>query len=317
MDMSAVAKLAHEQMNLADDIYRDTFFRAGRLLDVWELDEIEQKLPKRFRSTPLQIGVSSVNRFGSAKGDGGTSDYDFTTYGAMATVDCKLGNLLLGGGIGGWDMKVDAGKIGKAEAVSIGVNVYADWRFYDNFDWFAMGYFAHSMNTLKRNDSAGVVNTDYDGNLFGGMTGIRYNFKVNEVFYIKPFVGISATYNMVDGVNEAGGTENFNVKSKDYTSIKGLIGIEAVYKPTNNWYISGRVMYAHEFGDSKYDMSMAMLGWGNISYTGYKTNESSVIAGVGVGYQITDGWSAGVNYNAEWQSSKVNSNINVNVGYRF
>ena len=194
---------------------------------------------------------------------------------------------------------------------------WIDWNFLENYDWFATVYYAHSMNTLKRNDPAGVVNTKYDGNLIGGMTGLRYNIRLSDVLVLKPFVGISATHNMLDGVNESGGSSNFNVQAKDYTSIKGLCGLELAYQPISGWYLSGRVMYAHEFGDNKYDMSMAMLGWGNITYTGYKSNENSVIAGVGVGYQITDAWSAGINYNAEWQSSKINSNINVNVGFRF
>ncbi len=312
LDMGTIAKMAYEHTALAENVYQDTFFRAGRLNDTWRNNNIEN-----LKGAEIQVGVSSINRFGTAGASGGTSDYDFNTYGAMTTADSKLGALLVGGGVGGWTMEVDNGLAGKADSTSIAINFYVDWFFWDNFDWFTTVYYGASMNTLERNDASGVVNTDWDGNLIGTMTALRYNYNVADIVVLKPFIGMMFSYNMQDSLTEKGGTFNFASKSQEYTNVKGIVGMELAWSPLKALYFSGRVMYAHEFADNKYDLSMSMLGWGNVSYTGYKTSESSLIAGVGVGYQFTQAWSASINYNAEIRSSELNNNINLSVGYKF
>ena len=56
--------------------------------------------------------------------------------------------------------------------------------------------------------------------------------------------------------------------------------------------------------------SFEMIGWGHSHYRAYETDRSSVVAGIGVNYQLTKSWNIGVNYNAEVRSSELNNNIN-------
>ena len=44
--------------------------------------------------------------------------------------------------------------------------------------------------------------------------------------------------------------------------------------------------------------SFEMIGWGHSHYRAYETDRSSVVAGIGVNYQLTKSWNIGVNYNA-------------------
>lgn len=318
LDMSTVAKTAYENAALAEDIYWDTFFRAGRLMDTWqgEGDELHAKLPKRFRNSRMQsweVSVRTINRFGTAGGSTDGDEYDYNTYGGMAQVDKQLGDLLIGGGVGGWFSKTKDGAAGKADSDIIAVTLYADWDFGYNFDWFGEIYYGRAMNTLKKQGVSGDINADWDANLIGGFTAIRYNWKVADSFSIKPFVGVMLAYNMQDSLE----TDAAKVDSQDYTNCKGVVGVEAAWQPIKNLYLSGRVMYGYEFADCKYDVSTEMLGWGRASYTGYETSRSSVIAGVGVNYQFLTNWNVGVSYNAEIRSSKLNNNINASVGYKF
>lgn len=322
LDVSTVAKLAYESTALAEDIYLDSFFRAGRILDTWipTEDQIQGKLPERFQKSPsdhLEMSVRTINRFGTAGAKQSSGDFDYQTYGGMVNADKKLGKLLIGGGVGGWFSKIDNDAAGKAESDIIAVTAYVDWNFYDQFDWFTEVYYGHAMNTLKRNDSAGEINTDWDGNAIGGFTAIRYTYNILDTVAIKPFIGAMITYNMQDSFSENGGKFNFAVDSKDYTNVKGVVGIEGAWQPIESLYISARVMYAYEFADNEYDMSFEMMGWGRSHYRAYETDRSSVVAGIGVNYQLTKSWNIGVNYNAEIRSSELNNNINASVGFRW
>lgn len=322
LDISTVAKLAYETTALAEDIYLDSFFRAGRILDTWTPteDQIQGKLPERFQKSPsdhLEMSVRTINRFGTAGAKHSSGDFDYQTYGGMVNADKKLGKLLIGGGVGGWFSKIDNDAAGKAESDIIAVTAYVDWNFYDKFDWFAEVYYGHAMNTLKRNDTAGEISTDWDGNAIGGFTAIRYTYNILDTVAIKPFIGAMITYNMQDSFSENGGNFNFAVDSQDYTNVKGVVGVEGAWQPIEKLYISARVMYAYEFADNEYDMSFEMMGWGHSHYRAYETDRSSVVAGIGVNYQLTKSWNIGVNYNAEIRSSELNNNINASLGFRW
>ena len=318
LDMSTVAKTAYENAALAEDIYWDTFFRAGRLMDTWqgEGDELNAKLPKRFRNARMQsweVSVRTINRFGTAGGESDGDEYDYNTYGGMAQIDKQLGDLLIGGGVGGWFSKTKDGAAGKADSDIIAVTLYADWNFGYNFDWFGEIYYGRAMNTLKKPGIGGDISADWDANLIGGFTAIRYNWQVMDTVSIKPFAGVMLAYNMQDSLD----ADAAKVDAKDYTNCKGVVGVEAAWQPIKNLYLSGRVMYGYEFADCKYDVSTEVLGWGKTSYTGYETSRSSIIAGIGVNYQFLTHWNVGVSYNAEFRSSKLNNNINASVGYKF
>lgn len=318
LDMSTVAKTAYENAALAEDIYWDTFFRAGRLMDTWqgEGDELNAKLPKRFRNARMQsweVSVRTINRFGTAGGESDGDEYDYNTYGGMAQVDKQLGDLLIGGGVGGWFSKTKDGAAGKADSDIIAVTLYADWNFGYDFDWFGEIYYGRAMNTLKKQGISGDISADWDANLIGGFTAIRYNWQVMDTVSIKPFAGVMLAYNMQDSLD----ADAAKVDAKDYTNCKGVVGVEAAWQPIKNLYLSGRLMYGYEFADCKYDVSTEVLGWGKTSYTGYETSRSSIIAGIGVNYQFLTNWNVGVSYNAEFRSSKLNNNINASVGYKF
>ena len=318
LDMSTVAKTAYENAALAEYIYWDTFFRAGRLMDTWqgEGDELNAKLPKRFRNARMQsweVSVRTISRFGTAGGESDGDEYDYNTYGGMAQIDKQLGDLLIGGGVGGWFSKTKDGAAGKADSDIIAVTLYADWNFGYNFDWFGEIYYGRAMNTLKKPGIGGDISADWNANLIGGFTAIRYNWQVMDTVSIKPFAGVMLAYNMQDSLD----ADAAKVDAKDYTNCKGVVGVEAAWQPIKNLYLSGRVMYGYEFADCKYDVSTEVLGWGKTSYTGYETSRSSIIAGVGVNYQFLTNWNVGVSYNAEFRSSKLNNNINASIGYKF
>ena len=308
MDMSTVAKTAYENAALAEDIYWDTFFKTGRLMET-----LSRASDENARMQSWEVSARTINRFGTAGGKSDGDEYDYNTYGGMAQIDKQFGDILVGGGVGGWTSKTKDGAAGKSDSDIIALTIYADWDFGYNFDWFGEIYYGRAMNTLKKQLTIGNINADWDANIIGGFTAIRYSWQVADSFSIKPFLGVMLAYNMQDSLE----TSEAKVDSQDYSNCKGVVGVEASWQPIKNLYLSGRVMYGYEFADCKYDVSSEMLGWGRFSYTGYETSRNSGIAGIGINYQFLANWNFGVSYNAELRSSELNNNINASVGYRF
>ena len=301
-DMSTAAKSAYETSALAEEIFRDTFFKAGRISDTWSPSE---------DAAIWEIGVNSINRFGTS---GGGEDFDYNTHGGSAQLDLKAGDFVVGGGLGGWYSKVRDGALGKTSSEIISATIYSDWNFAESFEFFAEINYARAFNTLDKNGLFGFDRSDWESNLVGGFTALRYSHKLTEALSVKPFAGVMAVYNMQNDLSMAGAAD---VNGKNYTNCKGLAGIEAALRATANLYVSARAVYAYEFADNKYDVDTVVTGLGGVSYTAYETSRSSVIAGFGANYQITPAWSAGINYNAEIRSSRLGNNINANLCLKF
>lgn len=303
-------------MDLADIIHLDTLNRTSAAIDGLGAKSSGTEVSGgRFSG----ITVRNINRFATYGGDenmDGSSDY---ISGGLVNFEYTAGNTFLAGfGFGGFQAKSSGkGNCGKAETQSLAVNAYTDWRFFGNFDWYFGATYAFGMNKAERMNILNKSKADWNSNLIGVFTGVRYAWKpfADTGFYLKPTIGVNADFLMNPSFTEKSGEERMSAESENYTSVKSLVGIEGTYAFSNGFYFTGRMFYTHEFCDDRYEVN-AMLGSSFIRVRGWKMDRDAGVFGAGIGYSITEQWSVYADYAAD-VSDKVRHNVNMGVTFKF
>ena len=300
-------------MDLADIIHLDTLNRTSSSADALAAADHAER-----PSGDANITVRNINRFASYGGDGnidGSNDY---ISGGLVNVEYAVNREFFAGlGAGGFQSKsTGKGNCGKAETQSFAVNAYADWRFFDNFDWYFGATYAFGMNEAERANIVDRSKAEWDSNLVGVFTGVRYAWKpfLDREFYVKPTIGANANFLMNPSFDEKSGAERMHFDSDRYTSVKSLVGIEATYA-LNGFYFAGRMFYTHEFCDERYDVN-SMFGATAIRTRGWEMDRDAGVFGAGLGYNITDQWRVYADYAAE-VSGRVYHNLNAGIQFRF
>lgn len=301
-------------MDLADIIHLDTLNRTSSSADALAAADHAER-----PSGDANITVRNINRFASYGGDGnidGSNDY---ISGGLVNVEYAVNREFFAGlGAGGFQSKsTGKGNCGKAETQSFAVNAYADWRFFDNFDWYFGATYAFGMNEAERANIVDRSKAEWDSNLVGVFTGVRYAWKpfLDREFYVKPTIGANANFLMNPSFDEKSGAERMHFDSDRYTSVKSLVGIEATYALANGFYFAGRMFYTHEFCDERYDVN-SMFGATAIRTRGWEMDRDAGVFGAGLGYNITDQWRVYADYAAE-VSGRVYHNLNAGIQFRF
>ncbi len=313
----SVVHAARMNMDLTDIIHLDTLNRTSASADyLAALGGDDSLFGKTFT-----VSVRNINRFALYGGDeniDASSDY---ITGALANVEYTPSTKFFAGlGFGGFQAKsTGRGNCGKAETQSIALNAYANWRFFDNFDWYMGATYAFGMNKAERRNMVDQSRADWDSNLLGVFTGVRYAIKpfADRQFYIKPTIGVNANFLMNPSFEEKSGAERMRMDSRDYTSVKSLVGIEATYMLDCGFYFSGRMFYTHEFADNRYDVSSTISGtMVSILTKGWKMDEDAGVFGVGIGYNINSQWRIYADYAAEI-SGEIYQNVNTGIQFKF
>lgn len=301
-------------MDLADIIHLDTLNRTSSSADALAAADHAER-----PSGDANITVRNINRLASYGGDGnidGSNDY---ISGGLVNVEYAVNREFFAGlGAGGFQSKsTGKGNCGKAETQSFAVNAYADWRFFDNFDWYFGATYAFGMNEAERANIVDRSKAEWDSNLVGVFTGVRYAWKpfLDREFYVKPTIGANANFLMNPSFDEKSGAERMHFDSDRYTSVKSLVGIEATYALANGFYFAGRMFYTHEFCDERYDVN-SMFGATAIRTRGWEMDRDAGVFGAGLGYNITDQWRVYADYAAE-VSGRVYHNLNAGIQFRF
>ena len=326
----AVNHAARMNMDLSNIIHLDTINRTAYTRDMLNrINYLKAKGKLRGRHTDVLSGASSVtvrniNRFASYSGDGNIAGSNDSVYGGLANVEYVFDDSLFAGiGIGGFQAKSNGKDAsGKAETQSFALNAYADYLFYDNFDWYFGLTYAYGMNEAERNSGFSMNKGKWDSNLVGAFTGVRYSWKpiADSEFYIKPLLGLNASFLMNPSFTEDGGNERLDVDSANYTSVKGIAGVEASYLFKCGLSVAGRMFYTHEFADNRYDITSSFIGSGYSVNTfrtlGSELKRDSGIFGIGLGYDINADWRVYLDYAAE-VADDVYHNLNAGVQFKF
>ncbi len=315
-----VSRAIRQNFDLLHSIHLDTLHRTSATRDILRLLTPEE-LETMYGAT--MITVRSISRIATYNGNAsvdGSHDY---IYGGLVNLEYVANKQFFAGfGIGGFEEKTSGkGISGTAETQTFAMNAYADYEFYNNFDWYIGATFAHGIIDGERYIDANRAYADWDTTSFGVFTGIRYTFNPIEndkSFAIRPVVGINTSWVFSPNFNEkSNGATMSKIQSETYESIKSLIGLELVKSFAFGLRASVHMYYTHEFGDNSYDFNAQMLGnVGFIStrYNHYKLNRDSGIFGFGLEQNIDKNWSVYGGYSAEVSDNLYN---NVNLGFRY
>lgn len=302
-------------IDLADAIHLDTLNRTSASLDMLAKFGEAAESP----AGKTTVSVRNINRFATYGGDAnidGSNDY---IAGGLANVEYTAsGAFVAGFGVGGFQSKSSGkGNCGKAETQSVAASVYADWRFFDNFDWYVGATYAFGMNTAERRNILDKSKAEWDSNLVGVFTGVRYAWKpfADREFYIKPTIGVNADFLMNPSFSEKSGAERMEFESDNYTSVKSLAGVEAAYNFENGFYLAGRMFYTHEFCDGRYDVN-GVFGAIPMKVKGWEMDRDAGVFGAGIGYNITEQWRVYADYAAEI-SGEIYHNVNAGIQFSF
>ena len=314
LNPQSVVHSVRMNMDLADIIHLDTLNRTSASVDALAAADHAER-----PSGTANVSVRNINRFASYGGDGtidGSNDY---ISGGLANVEYAVSREFFAGfGVGGFQSKsTGKGNCGKAETQSFAVNAYADWRFFEDFDWYFGATYAFGVNEAERMNILDKSKAEWNSNLVGVFTGVRYAWKpfLDTEFYLKPTIGANANFLMNPSFDEKSGTERMHFESDRYTSVKSLVGIEATYALVNGFYFASRMFYTHEFCDDRYDVN-SLFGSTAIRTRGWKMDRDAGVFGAGVGYNITDQWRVYADYAAE-VSGKVYHNLNAGIQFKF
>lgn len=307
----AVSRAARMNMDLANIVHLDTINRTSATRDM--INAYGKKLNEFGRTDSLVKGTSfvtvrNINRFASYGGDSYASGSNDYIYGGLVNAEYLVNEDLFAGlGVGGFQAK-SSGKdnSGKAETQSFALNLYGDYAFYDGFDWYFGATYAFGMNNTDRQRGAEKATSDWNSNLVGVFSGVRYTWKPfeDQSIAIKPLVGLNANFLLNPSYDEdAGGLDKLSIEERDYSSFKTIVGVEAVKAFDFGLSVAARMFYTHEFADNSYNVG-ATLGdtyrtYGSFVYRGYEMDRDAGIFGVGLGYDINPDWRVYLDYAAE------------------
>ena len=324
----AVSRAARMNMDLANIVHLDAINRTSATRDM--LNAYGKKLNEFGRSDSLVRGTSfvtvrNINRFASYGGDSYASGSNDYIYGGLVNAEYLVNEDLFAGlGVGGFQAK-SSGKdnSGKAETQSFALNLYGDYAFYDGFDWYFGATYAFGMNKTDRQRGAEIATSDWNSNLVGVFSGVRYTWKPfeDQSIAIKPLVGVNANFLFNPSYDEdAGGLDKLSIEERDYSSFKTIVGVEAVKAFDFGLSVAARMFYTHEFADNSYNVG-ATLGdsyrtYGSFVYRGYEMDRDGGIFGVGLGYDINKDWRVYLDYAAE-VADDVYHNLNAGVQFKF
>ena len=324
----AVSRAARMNMDLSNIVHLDTINRTSATRDM--INAYGKKLNEFGRTDSLVKGTSfvtvrNINRFASYGGDSYASGSNDYIYGGLVNAEYLVNEDLFAGlGVGGFQAK-SSGKdnSGKAETQSFALNLYGDYAFYDGFDWYFGATYAFGMNNTDRQRGAEKATSDWNSNLVGVFSGVRYTWKPfeDQSIAIKPLVGLNANFLLNPSYDEdAGGLDKLSIEERDYSSFKTIVGVEAVKAFDFGLSVAARMFYTHEFADNSYNVG-ATLGdtyrtYGSFVYRGYEMDRDAGIFGVGLGYDINPDWRVYLDYAAE-VSGDVYHNLNAGVQLKF
>ncbi len=328
----SVSNTVRGNMEIANMVHLDTLYRTSATRDMLNkfakakaAEADANKAAEMSVEGTTMVSLRNMNRVASYGSDSNASGSDHYVFGGLVNVDYIVNeNLFFGAGIGGFESKINGrGAAGDADSESVVVSAYGDYVFAENFDWYFGATYSFNMNEAERTDSTGgIAKQDWDSQTIGLFTGVRYTWKpiADTEFYVKPLVGVNASFVLGEDSTSRGQADAINTEIDDYTSFKSVLGVEATYDFSNGFFLSGRILYTHEFADDSYDFDATFMqgptSFGSFRVRGNEVDRDACIMSVGTGYSFNENWSAYFDYSAEI-TSDVFHNINLGVQYKF
>ena len=333
----AESMLVRQNMQLTHLINMDSVYRTSRMRDYIDnsikcvqndvSESAAQKLIDEYGNI-LTVGIRSINGIGDYGADAYSFGSNFFTFGGLGQVDYVHDkNLFFGAGMGAFQSKsIGHSDSGWGESTSFAVNMFSDWQFYDNVDWYFGVSGVLSGNDGYRYSGSGEMKSSWNSTVIGVFSGIRHIYRpIDDIsFYIKPLVGVEwEIYMASEHVEKGDAVDKLKYAGRDFNSLKFIAGFEFVYElPIFGLNANLRTLYLHEFLDGSYgisgnfaDSSLSLVK--GVGYHGAELDRDMVYIGFGLSKFVMKDTSIYLEYNAQCGSQDLNHGINAGVAIRF
>ncbi len=239
-------------------------------------------------------------------------NFDYTTYGAIAGADTRIGSATLAGIAVAYDQgeaKIN-GNQGKIRMDDYRVMLYAsevvgDFYFVEGGAQFGLGSY-----DVRRRGGYGNNRGNTDETNWGAFVNFGGVIPLADSLFLMPYIGVTYMYSDVDGFSESG-SEPYDVKDFDANSLRGRVGVQLRYNlddvamPTA--FTLG-LSYAHEFIDDDIDFKVRGSNAVNSSGDAVSSYDSRtenaftrdmISVGVGVDISVTEGAAFYLGYNLD------------------
>ncbi|MCD8313977.1 MAG: autotransporter-associated beta strand repeat-containing protein [Bacteroidales bacterium] len=239
-------------------------------------------------------------------------NFDYTTYGAIAGADTRIGSATLAGIAVAYDhgeakINGNQGKIRMDDyrAMLYASEVVGDFWFVEGGAQFGLGSYDVHRRGGYGNNRGSTDETNWGAFVnFGGVIPLA------DSLFLMPYIGVTYMYSDVDGFSESG-SEPYDVKDFDANSLRGRVGVQLRYNlddvamPTA--FTLG-LSYAHEFIDD--DIDFKVRGSNAVNSNGEAVSNydsrtenaftrDMISVGVGVDINVTEGAAFYLGYNLD------------------
>jgi outer membrane autotransporter protein len=272
-------------------------------------------------TTEWQVSGRYLSDFGRLNSDGIAAGNQWKTNGFMVDLDRQINsNLMIGIAAGGSWSNIDIRRdSGDAETTSLNTRLYAAW-----FDgpWHAdaqIGY-GYNWNESKRRMIIGTAKGKWNSDLYTAYLGGGYDLELGNGWILDPNAALEYTRIQEEGYDEHGTDANLSVDSKNYDSLRHLLGValRKGFTLDNKMVIrpEARLTWAHEYMDTTVRSSASLFG-NSFTTNGVKQDRDSAILGLGLNLQFNETVGGYVSYDAELSSNKTSQGVSVGIRFNF
>ncbi len=243
----------------------------------------------------------------------GFDGYDADYYGGAAGFDFKTSDLnTLGLAYGYIKSDVDGSDGSKGDANEIETHQVSLYDAYKVNGWgfnSQLGYAWSKFETTRDLTSigAGKAKGSFDGSIYSLDMNATKDLISQYGFGIVPMVGAKYAYIDLDGYEETGSVAALKVKSRDYHSVKSVLGTKVLLGTASLDWVDNTTFtpslygyWSHEFINDSYDVKSTFTGGTTAFKTkGLKPAQDTYNAGVNFDFISSDIFTLSFTYDAE------------------
>ncbi len=263
------------------------------------------------RAGPWNAWMSGVGVTGKVDGNSNSATFNYSGGGGAVGVDKQVTPDLIAGVAAGY-----ANTSLYTQGVSSNGTVDSyQGAFYGSYNpsaFYVQGLvgYAYNDNSMERTISfpgiSSTANGDTSSNQFLGAVEGGYEFPVDRLTSLTPFLGIQSTFANQASFTETGaGALNLNVDGQTTTSVRSILGFQVDHDLNlgfaNPIGLLARAGWAHEYADTTRPMTASFAGAPGAGFTvdGAQIARDSAVLALGATAKLTQNLSFLIRYDAD------------------
>jgi len=258
---------------------------------------------------------------GKSSSSNNGADYDLNSNGGIAGARHTINNFTFGGFVGVDDGKVSSAFV-NADVSGWVLGGFASYLADKQRNIIVDGGLTYGSYQFDgtRNTLSGLANFDGgDTNVYDVFASVRGDVYNKDKLRLTPMLSVHYLDAKVGSINESGTGTALAVGSMSDDALLTEISLNAEYKATTTLTLLGNIGYTHNFLDVSRQVSASFI-YGRTPFSVIAPGMGEDIFSIGAGaiWNVTDAWTVGANYRAEFSSNTNPSNsLGLSISYSF